>query len=131
MRIIKTPGGGPDVIHTGTEAEAVKTEELLAARHEFIIKFCGEKGWPTDPTQLSIAQIMEVRKQPGWQKPLGEDNTSIGVKLPGHELSEDEAEVLAAAINTGAVTLYEGEQPAEPTSYTYKDDEKGAEVDDG
>lgn len=67
MREIKTPGGGPTVIHTGTDEEAAKLEALLEKRHRFVIAYSKEKGWPSLATELSIKQILEIRKQPGWQ----------------------------------------------------------------
>lgn len=66
-KFIKTPQDGPVVLHTGSDEEAEAVQAKLDRRHEFIVKFCGEKGWPTNPKELTIEQIMEIRNQPGWR----------------------------------------------------------------
>ena len=40
-------------------------ETLLRGREVFVKKYCSEKGWNID--DLSIAQIIEIRKQDGWK----------------------------------------------------------------
>lgn len=67
MPTIKTPMG--PAIHIGTEAEAKQVESLLEKRHRFVISYCESKGWPTELTQLSIDQILEIRSKSGWQNP--------------------------------------------------------------
>lgn len=60
--------------HAGTDEEAERHQKMINARHEFILAYCREKGWPVPgDTVLPVAQILEIRKQPGWQNPLGED----------------------------------------------------------
>jgi hypothetical protein len=41
--------------------------EWAQKRHDFTVKYCKSKGWPTDPEKLSIDQIMEIRDQPEWK----------------------------------------------------------------
>jgi hypothetical protein len=68
VKRIELPGG-LSAFHPGTDAEAEAAEDLIARRHKFVQEFCASKGWPTDPTELSIEQILEIREQPGWQDP--------------------------------------------------------------
>ncbi len=68
MKVIKAPGG-MSILHLGTDAEAEAAEDLITRRHKFAQAYCAEKGWPSDPTELSIEQILEIREQPGWQDP--------------------------------------------------------------
>lgn len=42
-------------------------EALLRGREAFVKKYCSEKDWDID--NLSIEQIMEIRKQDGWKCP--------------------------------------------------------------
>lgn len=44
-------------------------QRTINARHEFMVAYCTEKGWPTNPEDLSLEQIMEVRSQEGWKVP--------------------------------------------------------------
>ena len=43
-----------------------QTEEIIKRRHEIVVKYCQEKGWSTNPTELSFEQILEIRKQQEW-----------------------------------------------------------------
>lgn len=67
MPRIETPVG--PAFHPGTEEEAAEAEKILWARHRFIAAYCESKGWPTDPGELSIDQILEIREQAGWKDP--------------------------------------------------------------
>ena len=70
MKEIKLPGKrGPSVFHPGTDEQIKEYEEGLERRHRFIVKYCASRGWPSDASELSMDQIMEVRKQPGWIDP--------------------------------------------------------------
>ena len=54
--------GGMTVV--GASAEQA---DLLKRREAFVNQFLAERGW--DASNLSIEQLLEVRKQPGWQNP--------------------------------------------------------------
>jgi hypothetical protein len=54
--------GGMNVV--GASDEQV---DLLKRREAFVNQFLTERGW--DKNDLSIEQLLEVRKQPGWQDP--------------------------------------------------------------
>lgn len=47
-----------------------ESENFLLKRAEFAEKYCEEKGWPENVFELSIPQLMEIRKQDGWIDPL-------------------------------------------------------------
>lgn len=42
-----------------------KEPQILQARHEFIERFCREKGW--DRKNLTFNQILQIRLNPEWQ----------------------------------------------------------------
>lgn len=42
-----------------------KEPQMLQARHEFIERFCREKGW--DRKNLTFNQILHIRLNPEWQ----------------------------------------------------------------
>lgn len=67
MKTIKI--GGMHVVLTGTPAQDERTEAILRARGRFMEAYCREKGWPTNPADLSITQILDIRAQPGWKEP--------------------------------------------------------------
>jgi len=46
-----------------------ETADALQKRHDFSMAYCKEKGWPQDAEKLTIDQILEIRKQPGWINP--------------------------------------------------------------
>lgn len=54
--------GGMTVV--GASAEQA---DLLKRREAFVNQFLAERGW--DVSNLSIEQLLEVRKQSGWQNP--------------------------------------------------------------
>lgn len=58
---------------TSPPEKAARAQALLDARYAFVQKFGAEKGWGTDPTKFTIDQILEMREQPGWKNPLGEE----------------------------------------------------------
>lgn len=60
-------GTGPGV-HV-VSAMSADQQDLLQTRAAFAEKYCADNGWPSDMGQLSIEQILEIRKQPGWQNP--------------------------------------------------------------
>lgn len=71
------PGFGSFVHVTGTEEEISAQERLMKARAEFAINYCREKGWPApgEPgfETMPLDRVLEIRKQPGWENPLGEE----------------------------------------------------------
>ncbi len=71
MRKIKLPGssGGMGFIHTGSDKDAEGIEQALNARHAFALKYAKEKGWGGKVAELSLDQIMEIRRQEGWKNP--------------------------------------------------------------
>lgn len=36
--------------------------EDLSHRMEFVVAYCGERGWPVDPSRLTSEQIAEIRQ---------------------------------------------------------------------
>jgi hypothetical protein len=62
--VLKTPAGMP---FTCAPEDVNKIKEIQARRHAFILEYCVRKGWPTILETLSMEQILEIRKQPGWQ----------------------------------------------------------------
>lgn len=68
MKVINAPGIGP-VVHPGTDAEADEAQRILNARARFVEDYCRARGWPTDPKELSISQLLEATSQEAWLKP--------------------------------------------------------------
>ncbi len=68
MRTTRLPFGGT-VIHTGTEAQADEHDRIIKARAEFTVAYAQSKGWPNDPADMTIDQILEIRDQEGWKNP--------------------------------------------------------------
>lgn len=54
---------GPDGLPRDVDG---KVPEFAQKRHDFVKKYCEKKGW--DRANLSIDQIVEIRKQPEWIK---------------------------------------------------------------
>ena len=81
MKTITIPGLG-SVLHTGPPEEAEREERLLKARAEFVANYCREKGWPqlgeAGFEDLHLEHVLEIRDQPGWQNPLGEEENTDG-----------------------------------------------------
>jgi hypothetical protein len=63
--IIRHPDGSIGIC-TDSE-QATKTQRIIDARHQFNVAYCTSRGWPTDPAELTIAQIMEIRERDGWK----------------------------------------------------------------
>lgn len=70
MPTIELPGNLGSVITRGTQEEASRTKATLDARHAFAQRYCQEQGWPSNPRELLIEQIMEIRDQEGWKNPI-------------------------------------------------------------
>jgi len=47
--------------------EQEKLNELVLRRGRIAFNYCVSKGWPTDPAELTIEQIMEIRSQENWK----------------------------------------------------------------
>lgn len=69
MRTTKLPFGAGSVIHTGSDAQADEHDRIIKARAAFTVAYATERGWPTDPAQMTFEQIFEIRDQDGWKKP--------------------------------------------------------------
>jgi hypothetical protein len=41
--------------------------EVIQLRLKISKEYCEKQGWPLDPAQLSIDQILEIRKLKEWQ----------------------------------------------------------------
>ncbi len=57
----------PPQVHSPDLAQQVRVQRIVNARHQVVEAYCKAKGWPCDPEQLSMAQIMEIRALPEWQ----------------------------------------------------------------
>jgi hypothetical protein len=69
---IKLPTGETAILPGATKEEAAKHEAFLQARLDFALAYAAGKGWNvTDVGNLTIPQILEIRAQPGWQRPEG------------------------------------------------------------
>jgi hypothetical protein len=44
-----------------------QTEEIIKRRQKIAANYCQEKGWSTNPTDLSFEQILEIRAQQEWK----------------------------------------------------------------
>lgn len=42
-------------------------QRVLEARGAFVTAYCRSKGWPEDPDELTMEQVMEIRAQPEWK----------------------------------------------------------------
>ena len=60
---MKTLNLGEFVVTGLDDAQA----DLLRGRDAFIKIYAAQNGW--DLANLSMQQILEIRRQPGWQKP--------------------------------------------------------------
>lgn len=56
---------GRKIITSASEEEAKQIERKIHARYEFSKFFAKEKGW--DIENLTIEQIIEIRKDPRWE----------------------------------------------------------------
>lgn len=43
---------------------------VLRGRAKFVAAYCASRGW--DPSDLTVEQVLEIRRQPGWMDPRGE-----------------------------------------------------------
>jgi len=65
--IVNIPNAGQAIAATPEAAQDF--QRVVDARDRFIKTYCAAKGWPADLSKLSMAQIMEIRAQPGWKNP--------------------------------------------------------------
>lgn len=56
----------------GTASDGKRHQDIISARHAFVLKYMAEKEWGDDPSDLTIEQIIEIRQQNGWKDPLKE-----------------------------------------------------------
>jgi len=49
-----------------TDAE----KEFFKNRAAFAMEYCEKQGWPPNPAELEISQILEIRDQDGWKNPM-------------------------------------------------------------
>lgn len=66
MKVFQLPFGGGAVISPNDD----DAERIINKRAKFSLQYMKEKGWGDDVTALSIKQILEIREQPGWKKPV-------------------------------------------------------------
>lgn len=45
----------------------ITIEEAIQLRLKISMEYCEKQGWPLDPTQLTIDQILEIRELKEWQ----------------------------------------------------------------
>lgn len=69
---IKLPSGGT-VIHLGP-GSVEDAQKVMDRRHQIVVAYCEKMGWPTEPKELSIDQILEIRLLPEWQNAGKESN---------------------------------------------------------
>lgn len=72
MEMYELPDGLGKVMLTGTPEQNERHKRMVEARHAFTQQYIKEKGWGQPPT-LTIAQVIEIGKQPGWKSPLGDE----------------------------------------------------------
>lgn len=67
----------PRVITAGT-FEFMKTQfndsPLMMARAKFVEEYCAERKWVVD--NITMDQLIEIRAQPKWKNPLGEEGSA-------------------------------------------------------
>lgn len=68
MNVIESPLGEGHIIDMGSKEEAGEHQRVISGRADFAKKYAEENGW-SDLEQLSIQQILEIRKQEGWKNP--------------------------------------------------------------
>lgn len=63
LQDVHLPGG---IVVVGVNDQQAK---VLRGRQAFVEKYCSDRGW--DMLNLTIEQLLEIRKQPEWKDPLG------------------------------------------------------------
>lgn len=58
--------------------------EIMKARRKFCDDYSLARGWAPDLCNLTTAQIIEIRNQPGWQIPCICPVPIVGADLPIH-----------------------------------------------
>lgn len=59
----------PSDIYPLHELPSFNEQELIEARHKFVLKYIKQKGWGK-PETLTASQIMEIKSQPEWKDPI-------------------------------------------------------------
>jgi hypothetical protein len=67
MSIIDTSRTPPRVV-SGDAQEQARVQGIIDKRHAVTEAHCKAKGWPTNPAELTMAQIMEIRSLPEWKE---------------------------------------------------------------
>ena len=58
------PGGS--IVIASSQKSADELSKAIVTRQQIVANYCKSKGWPTDPTQLSFEQILEIRDTKEW-----------------------------------------------------------------
>ena len=66
MSIIDSSCTPPRVVSDDAQEQA-KIQCLIDKRHAVDEAHCKAKGWPTNPAELTMAPIMEIRALPEWK----------------------------------------------------------------
>ena len=66
MSVITLPDGTKAYM-VATPEVAAKHQATVNTRHQIALDYCRAQGWPEDPEKLSIDQILEIRRAPGWK----------------------------------------------------------------
>lgn len=81
---ITLPTGETAFLPGATPEVAAQHERFLQARYDFAKAYAERQGWGNDPSECSIEQILEIRKQPGWVTPAGmEPQKTSATLVPG------------------------------------------------
>lgn len=64
IKVVLPSGNIANVSNNNHDAEGIS--KIINNRLNIAVKYCQSKGWSTDPTKLSFAQILEIRKQKEW-----------------------------------------------------------------
>lgn len=66
MAIIEVvlPGGDIAIVSSNQSPDELK--KTILSRQQIAANYCISKGWPTDPSQLTFDQIIEIRKTKDW-----------------------------------------------------------------
>lgn len=62
LQDVHLPGG---IVAVGVNDQWAK---VLTGRQAFVEKYCSDRGW--DMLNLTIEQLLEIRKQSEWQNPV-------------------------------------------------------------
>lgn len=66
MKTVKLASGS--VLTVTHESDAARVQRTVSQRHAIAMAYCREQGWPEDPSELTMEQILEIRRLPAWQE---------------------------------------------------------------